>query len=172
MSSSKSPLIGIVCGSDSDLPTIESAVKLLKEFGVGYELRILSAHRTPQELSDYCQSAPKKGIKVFITAAGMSAALPGVVAAHTILPVIGIPVASGSLQGIDALLAISQMPPGVPVATVSIGIAGAKNAAVLAIRILALSDPSLDEKLRSFVQKQREEVLNKDRQAQTSHSSV
>lgn len=162
MADAKETLVGIVLGSDSDIPTVESATKTLDDFGIGYELRIFSAHRTPEELATYVRDAASRSIKVFIAAAGMSAALPGVIAAHTHLPVLGIPVPSGTLGGLDALLAVSQMPPGVPVAAMTIGSPGARNAALLAIRILALSDPSLVEKLKTFIAKQRDEVLAKD----------
>jgi phosphoribosylaminoimidazole carboxylase PurE protein len=168
METGKSPIIGIILGSDSDLPTVESAVKILEEFGLGYEIRVLSAHRTPDEVAQYARAALDRGLKVLIAAAGMSAALPGVIAAHTPLPVIGIPVAAGPLVGMDALLAISQMPPGVPVATVSIGTPGAKNAALLAVRILALADKHLMEKLLDFREKQRQDVLARDKKIQVS----
>ena len=162
------PVVGIIFGSDSDVPTVEAAVKMLKEFELGYEVRVLSAHRTPDLVAEYARSAANRGLKVILAAAGMSAALPGVVAAHTPLPVIGIPVASGALAGIDALLAISQMPPGVPVAAVTIGSPGAKNAALLAVRILALSDQNLAGKLQAFNQKQKDDVIARDRKIQDS----
>lgn len=160
--------IGIILGSDSDLPTIEPGLKILDEFGLGYEVRILSAHRTPDLVADYARTAADRGLKVIISAAGMSAALPGTVAAHTLLPVIGVPVASGPLVGVDALLAISQMPPGVPVASVTIGSPGAKNAALLAARILALTDTPLASKLHEFSKKQRDDVLARDREIQAT----
>ncbi len=159
----KSVQVGVVLGSDSDMDTIEPGLKLLKELELDFEIRILSAHRTPDELAEYSKTAAKRGLKVIIAVAGMSAALPGAVAAHTQLPVIGVPVSSGALAGIDALLAISQMPPGVPVATMSIGKAGAKNAAILSARILGLSDKKLDVKLGQFNEDQREKVLAKDK---------
>ena len=162
------PVVGIIFGSDSDVPTVEAAVKMLKEFELGYEVRVLSAHRTPDLVAEYARSAANRGLKVILAAAGMSAALPGVVAAHTPLPVIGIPVASGALAGIDALLAISQMPPGVPVAAVTIGSPGAINAALLAVRILALSDQNLAGKLQAFNQKQKDDVIARDRKIQDS----
>ncbi len=149
--------VSIIIGSTSDLDVVRPAVSLLKEFGVEVEVKVLSAHRTPKELVDYVESVSDK-VDVFITAAGLAAALPGVVAAHTLKPVIGLPVRAGALQGIDALLSIVQMPPGMPVATVGIG--KAKNAALLAIEIMALKYPELEEKLRKYRQSQREKVLN------------
>jgi len=168
MANAKTTRIGIILGSDSDLPTIESGLKVLDEFDLGYEIRILSAHRTPDLVAEYASTAAKRGIQIILAAAGMSAALPGVVAAHTPLPVIGIPVASGPLVGIDALLAISQMPPGVPVATMTIGAPGAKNAALYAARILALADKAIAKKLNDFIQKQRQDVINRDKKIQPS----
>ncbi len=168
MNTGKNPIIGIILGSDSDLPTVESALKVLDEFNLSYEIRVLSAHRTPDEVAQYARAAVERGLKILIAAAGMSAALPGVIAAHTPLPVIGIPVAAGPLVGMDALLAISQMPPGVPVATVTIGAPGAKNAALLAVRILALADRQLTEKLLAFSEKQRQDVLARDKKIQPS----
>jgi 5-(carboxyamino)imidazole ribonucleotide mutase len=141
------PSVGILVGSKSDLPVMERCTKRLEDLGVGYELEVLSAHRDPEGVAEYVASAPERGIKVFICAAGMAAHLAGAVAARTNLPVIGIPVASGTLGGFDALLATVQMPSGVPVATVAVN--GAANAAVLAAQILALSDPELAERLQS-----------------------
>jgi phosphoribosylaminoimidazole carboxylase PurE protein len=140
--------VGIVLGSSSDWPTVEACYKQLKEFGIEAEVRVLSAHRTPDKLRDYVVDGESRGVAVFIAAAGMAAALPGAIAAHTIRPVIGIPIASAPLQGIDSLLSMVQMPPGVPVATVTIGPAGAKNAAILAAQILALGNPQLGERLQ------------------------
>ena len=139
------PSVGILVGSKSDLPVMEKCTKRLKDLGVAYELEVLSAHRNPEGVAAYVASAPERGIKVFICAAGMAAHLAGAVAARTNLPVIGIPVAAGTLGGFDALLATVQMPSGVPVATVAVD--GAANAAVLAAQILALSDPELAERL-------------------------
>ena len=139
--------VGILMGSDSDWPAMKGCAEMLKKFGVGCEVRVLSAHRSPAETAAYASEAAGKGIEVVICAAGMAAHLAGVVAAHTCLPVIGVPMASGSLQGVDALLATVQMPPGIPVATVGIGSAGAKNAAILAVQIMALGDEALAEKL-------------------------
>lgn len=143
----KKPRVGIIIGSKSDLPIIEQAEKQLKEFGIAYDLTIASAHRTPKKVEAYAKSAENK-YDAIIAAAGMAAALPGVVAAHTILPVIGIPIHSKSLSGHDALFSIVQMPPGVPVASVAID--GARNAAVLAAQILALKYPDLKTKLKKF----------------------
>jgi 5-(carboxyamino)imidazole ribonucleotide mutase len=140
-----SPSVGILVGSKSDLPIMEKCTKRLEDLGVDHELEVLSAHRTPDAVAEYVASAPGRGIKVFICAAGMAAHLAGAVAARTNLPVIGIPVAAGTLGGFDALLATVQMPSGVPVATVAVN--GAANAAVLAAQILALSDPELAERL-------------------------
>jgi 5-(carboxyamino)imidazole ribonucleotide mutase len=140
-----SPGVGILVGSESDLPVVEKCTKRLEDLGVDYELEVLSAHRNPEGVAGYVASAPERDIKVFVCAAGMAAHLAGAVAARTNLPVIGIPVAAGTLGGFDALLATVQMPPGVPVATVAIN--GAANAAVLAAQILALSDPELAKRL-------------------------
>jgi 5-(carboxyamino)imidazole ribonucleotide mutase len=140
-----SPRIGILVGSKSDLPVMEKCTKRLEDLGVDHELEVLSAHRNPEGVAEYVASAPGRGIKVFICAAGMAAHLAGAIAARTTLPVIGIPIAAGTLGGFDALLATVQMPSGVPVATVAVN--GAANAAVLAAQILAISDPELAERL-------------------------
>jgi 5-(carboxyamino)imidazole ribonucleotide mutase len=140
-----SPSVGILVGSKSDLPVMEKCTKRLEDLGVDHELEVLSAHRNPEGVAGYVASAPERGIKVFICAAGMAAHLAGAVAARTNLPVIGIPIAAGTLGGFDALLATVQMPSGVPVATVAVN--GAANAAVLAVQILALSDPELAVRL-------------------------
>ncbi len=140
-----SPSVGILVGSKSDLPVMEKCTKRLEDLGIDYELEVLSAHRNPEGVGEYVASAPRRGIKVFICAAGMAAHLAGAVAARTNLPVIGIPVAAGTLGGFDALLATVQMPSGVPVATVAVN--GAANAGVLAAQILALSDPELANRL-------------------------
>ncbi len=147
---SGSPVIGIVMGSDSDLGIMEETAALFKKFGILYEMIVASAHRSPQRAAEYASSAEKRGIKVIIAGAGMAAHLAGVLAAHTILPVIGVPVDASALNGMDSLLATVQMPPGIPVATVAIGIPGAKNAAVLAIQILSLSDTRLKRELYEF----------------------
>jgi 5-(carboxyamino)imidazole ribonucleotide mutase len=140
-----SPSVGILVGSKSDLPVMEKCTNRLEDLGIDYELEVRSAHRNPEGVAEYVASAPGRGIKVFICAAGMAAHLAGAVAARTTLPVIGIPVAAGTLGGFDALLATVQMPSGVPVATVAVN--GAANAAVLAAQILALSDPELAQRL-------------------------
>jgi 5-(carboxyamino)imidazole ribonucleotide mutase len=142
------PKIGIIMGSDSDLPIMEKAFAVCKEFDVPFEVKIISAHRTPDVHAEYSKNAANRGIKVIIAAAGMAAHLPGVTAGHTHLPVIGVPISSKNLDGMDALLAIVQMPPGIPVATVAVD--GAKNAALLAIQILAVSDSELAEKYVQF----------------------
>jgi phosphoribosylaminoimidazole carboxylase PurE protein len=139
--------ISIIMGSQSDLETVQEAIDVLKEFKVSFEAKVLSAHRTPKELVRYVEAAPVRGVKVFIAAAGMSAALAGVVAAHTTLPVIGIPVETKNLKGLDSLLSTVQMPPGVPVACMAIGKAGAKNAALFALEILGASDKKTSAKL-------------------------
>jgi 5-(carboxyamino)imidazole ribonucleotide mutase len=154
------PLVGIIMGSDSDLPVLEKAIDVCKEFEVPYEVRILSAHRTPEEHAKYSKSAEKRGLKVIIAAAGMAAHLPGVTAAQTILPVIGVPMKSSFQDGLDSLLSIVQMPPGIPVATVSVG--GAKNAALLAIQIIATSNEILKKKLEDFKVKMATESMKKN----------
>lgn len=158
------PLIGILVGSASDLTVASKAAELLDEFGVGFEVGIASAHRTPSDVMNYASGAKQRGLKVIIAMAGLSAALPGVIAAHTTLPVIGVPIASGPLGGSDALLAVTQMPPGVPVG--SMGIDGAKNAALFALRIAALEDPALSAALEEWaknasdgVRKSRAKIL-------------
>lgn len=153
-----SKTISIIMGSQSDLETVQSAIDVLKEFNTGFEVRVLSAHRTPKELAKYVEDASKKGVKVFIAAAGGSAALAGVVAAHTILPVIGIPIETKSLKGLDSLLSSAQMPAGVPVACMAIGKAGAKNAAILALRVLGLQDESISSKLVKYKKQMRSKI--------------
>lgn len=154
--------VAIMMGSKSDLSVMEVTSAVLKDFDVSYEMKVLSAHRTPKETVEYTESFRSKGGQVFICAAGMSAALSGVVSAHTTLPVIGVPIDASSLNGMDALLSTIQMPPGVPVGAVALGKAGAKNAAILACRILALNDSSLEEKLIKFSDDQRKNILNTD----------
>ncbi len=162
MKDGKRPRVAVIMGSKSDLPVVEGAFKTLREFGVEFEARVFSAHRTPAEAEEYAVLAAGRGIKVMICAAGMAAHLGGVIAAHTVLPVIGIPVASEPFNALDSLLSFVQMPPGVPVATVTAGKAGAKNAALLAVEILALADGELSEKLRAFRTEQRRQVLDAD----------
>lgn len=151
--------VGVLLGSASDLDRVSPALETLQEFGIPYEVAVISAHRTPELVSRYASSARGRGIKVIIAAAGLSAALPGAVAALVDLPVIGLPVGAGALKGVDALLSMAQMPPGVPVATV--GIDAAKNASLLAVRILGVCDQSLSEKLTRYRESQAEETLRK-----------
>jgi len=141
------PLVGIVFGSASDEPVMKECAAVLDEFAVAYEMQVMSAHRTPQKVAQYARNAAARGVKVLIAGAGLAAHLAGAVAANSLLPVIGVPLDAGTLGGLDALLSTVQMPPGVPVATVAIGKPGAKNAAWLALRILALHDAALAEKL-------------------------
>ena len=154
--------VGIIMGSDSDWNVMQHAANVLDEFGVEHECNVVSAHRTPQYLYEYAQNAKKNGIDCIIAGAGGAAHLPGMAAAICTVPVLGVPVPSKYLQGQDSLLSIVQMPKGVPVATFAIGEAGANNAALFAIAMLANSDPSLDEKLTAFRDKQRKEVLAKE----------
>ena len=144
------PQVCIVMGSKSDLPTMEKACEMLKEFGVAYEVRVLSAHRTPNDTLKLSEEAKERGIKVFIAGAGGAAHLAGVIASSTTLPVIGVPIQTSALGGMDSLLSIVQMPGGIPVATTAIGNAGAKNAAILAVQMMALADEALAEKLVDF----------------------
>jgi len=152
-------VIGIVMGSTSDWETMKAAAKVLEEFGVQYEAKAMSAHRTPHAVADWASGAAKSGKKAIIAAAGGAAHLAGVVAAHTTLPVLGVPMPSKHLQGLDSLLSTVQMPKGIPVATFAIGEAGAANAALFAIALLALSDANLQKKLSDFRAKQTEAVL-------------
>ena len=152
--------VGIIMGSDSDLPIMEDAVKVLKEFGIGYEVKVLSAHRTPNQHAEYSRTAIERGLKVIIAAAGGAAHLPGVTAAQTTLPVIGVPIKGKSLEGMDALLSIVQMPPGIPVATVAIN--GAKNAAILAVSIIALVNSGIQKKLIEYKKKMEKDSLAKN----------
>lgn len=160
----------VIMGSDSDFPVVKSALTELKKYGVEFECRVMSAHRTPAEAAEFAENAKDNGFGVIICAAGMAAHLAGVIAGHTTLPVIGIPMKSASLEGMDALLATVMMPPGVPVATV--GINGAKNAAVLAVQILALSDDSLAEKLIVEKQKMADGVREKDAKLQAEIANL
>lgn len=154
----RKPLVSIVMGSRSDLPTMENAVNMLKEFDVPYEVHALSAHRTPNDVLKLSEEAKERGIKVFIAAAGGAAHLAGVIASSTILPVIGVPIETKSLGGLDSLLSTVQMPGGIPVATTAIGNAGAKNAAILAVQMLALSDESMADKMIEFKKNQADKV--------------
>ncbi len=157
------PKVLIVMGSDSDLPIMEEAEKVLKEFKIPYDITIASAHRSPKRTVKLTAEAEKKGIEVIIAGAGSAAHLAGVIAAHTILPVIGVPIDSSPLKGIDALFSTVQMPPGIPVATMAIGKAGAKNAAILAAQILRAKNLGLTKTLRAYKKKMAEEVLKKAR---------
>jgi 5-(carboxyamino)imidazole ribonucleotide mutase len=159
--SSSQPLVGILMGSDSDWPVMKAAADVCAEFGVASEARVISAHRTPKDLEAYAGGALERGLRVIIAGAGGAAHLPGVTAAFTTLPVIGVPIESKSLKGLDSLLSIVQMPPGVPVATVGIG--AAKNAGLLAVQILAVSDPALRKAMLKFKDKLAEESRAKNR---------
>src|SRR5512137_2907757 len=154
-------LVGILMGSESDLPVMDKAVDVLKEMGVTYEVEISSAHRLPEKTANYARRARKRGIEVLIAGAGLAAHLAGALASHTTLPVIGVPIKSGALEGVDALYSTVQMPPGVPVATV--GIDGAKNAAYLACEILSIKYPEIAGKLEGFREKMRKELEEKSK---------
>jgi 5-(carboxyamino)imidazole ribonucleotide mutase len=157
-----SPVVGIAMGSSSDLPTLRPAAEVLERFGVPHELRVLSAHRTPDAMAAYGREAHGRGLKVLIAGAGGAAHLPGMLAAHSVLPVIGVPVPSAALNGLDSLLSIVQMPRGVPVATVAIG--GGANAGLLAIQILATTDPDLRDRLLAYKQELAETARQQDSQ--------
>jgi phosphoribosylaminoimidazole carboxylase PurE protein len=148
-------IISVVMGSRSDLEIVKEAIDLLKEFKVGFEVKVLSAHRTPKDLAKYVEEAPKRGVKIFIAAAGGSAALAGVIAAHTTLPVVGIPIETKSLKGLDSLLSTAQMPAGVPVACMAIGKPGSKNAALFALEILGITDKKIYSKLIKYKKEMR-----------------
>jgi 5-(carboxyamino)imidazole ribonucleotide mutase len=154
------PLIGIIMGSDSDLPTMQAAIAVCEKFGVAHEVGIVSAHRTPERMVEYAQTALDRGLKVIIAGAGGAAHLPGMVAALTCLPVIGVPVKTSTLQGVDSLYSIVQMPGGIPVATVAIG--NAQNAGLLAVQILASHDPVLMRQVQDYRQGLKQMVLDKD----------
>lgn len=156
------PHILILMGSDSDVPVMEEATRVLTAFGVPYEMRVSSAHRSPEKTAALAAGAADRGIKAIIAGAGMAAHLAGVVAAETTLPVIGVPIGGGPLNGVDALYATVQMPGGIPVATMAIGAAGAKNAGLFAVQMLAISDPKLAAQLRDYKKKLAEEVAAKD----------
>lgn len=159
--SSEQPLVGIIMGSQSDWETLSGAAELLEAHGVPYEAEVVSAHRTPDKLYQYAREAEARGLRVIIAGAGGAAHLPGMVASMTVLPVLGVPVRSRALSGMDSLLSIVQMPAGVPVMTLAIGEAGAKNAALSALAILGISDPSIREQYRAFRDKQTQSVLEK-----------
>ncbi|MCH6569324.1 MAG: 5-(carboxyamino)imidazole ribonucleotide mutase [Acidobacteria bacterium] len=153
------PKIGILMGSKSDADIMGESARILEEFGVPHEMKVLSAHRTPQETSEYAQSAEGRGIQALIAGAGYAAHLAGALAAHSTLPIIGVPLDASSLKGLDSLLSTVQMPKGIPVACMGIGKAGAINAALFAVQILARSDPALAQKLKEYREKMRQEIL-------------
>ena len=154
--------VAIIMGSDSDLPIVEAAFPILESFGVNYTKNVLSAHRTPHAVIDFINKSESNGCKVFIAAAGMAAHLDGALAAHTTKPVIGIPIESGGMGGMDSLLSTVMMPPGVPVATVAVGKSGAKNSAILAVQILATGNDALSSKLDDYKENMKNEVLEKN----------
>jgi phosphoribosylaminoimidazole carboxylase PurE protein len=166
------PVVGIIMGSDSDLGIMHEAVKVLKQFEVGFEIGVYSAHRSPQRTLEYVKSARQRGLKVIIAGAGSSAHLAGVTAAETTLPVIGVPIDSSPLSGLDSLLSTVQMPPGVPVATMGVGKSGATNAAFFAIQILALSDEKLAKKFAEYKQQLEESVAEKSKKVQDMGSPL
>lgn len=153
------PRVGVIMGSRSDLPTMEKAVEMLKRFGVDYEVKIVSAHRTPELMFEYARTAKERGLKVIIAGAGGAAHLPGMVSSLTPLPVLGVPVKSRALSGQDSLLSIVQMPGGIPVGTLAIGESGAKNAGIMASEIIALMDEEVAKKIDKFRKEQRDQVL-------------
>jgi phosphoribosylaminoimidazole carboxylase PurE protein len=157
------PVVGILMGSDSDLPIMQEAAAMLQEFGIDYEMTIASAHRTPKKVLEYSQGAEKRGIKIIIAGAGWAAHLAGVIASHTTLPVIGVPIDSSPLKGIDALLATAQMPGGIPVATMALGKGGAKNAGIFAAQIIAASDVKIANRLKVFRVEMEREVEEKSK---------
>jgi len=159
-------MVGVLIGSDSDYETAKEALELLKEFGVSFSLEVSSAHRSPERTVKLVKSFEEKGVEVFIAVAGKAAHLAGVVAAHTVRPVIGVPVASPPLNGLDALLSTVQMPKGVPVATMSLGKSGAANAALLAVQILSLTEPSLRERLMKYKENMASQVEDKSKKIQ------
>lgn len=165
------PLVGILMGSDSDLSVMEEASKVLEKFGIGHEVVVSSAHRSPERTRKYVVGASKRGIKILIAGAGAAAHLAGVVAAETTLPVIGVPIGSSALNGLDALLSTAQMPGGVSVAGMAIGKAGAKNAGILAIQILALNDKNLHKKLLQFKKDQAKAVEQKSRKLKSNYAT-
>jgi len=166
MKKTSKPLVGIIMGSDSDWPTLKAAADACAEFGVAYEARVVSAHRTPDDMANYAKTAASRGLRVIIAGAGGAAHLPGMVASQTPLPVIGVPVESRALKGMDSLLSIVQMPGGVPVATVAIG--GGRNAGLLAVQILGTIDDALHHKMATFKQRLARESRAKNRNLQTA----
>ena len=160
MAGDSEPLVGIIMGSRSDWETMRAAAEVLEQFEVPHERQVVSAHRTPDRMNEYARTAESRGLQVIVAGAGGAAHLPGMVASQTVLPVLGVPVESRSLKGLDSLLSIVQMPGGVPVGTLAIGTSGARNAALLAIRILAGARPDLREKLHAFHREQTQRVLD------------
>lgn len=156
--------IAIILGSDSDWPTMQPCKDLLGQFGLSCEVRVLSAHRTPDQVAEFARTADRRGVRVIIAAAGMAAALPGAIAAHTIVPVIGVPIAGGTFGGLDALLSIAQMPPGVPVACVAVN--GARNAALLAAQMIAMADADIARKLQEYKSSLAADVVRRDQSLQ------
>ena len=152
--------VAIIMGSKSDWDIMSHSANILTQFNISHESKVISAHRTPELLDEYCSEAKQKGVKIFITGAGLAAALPGVVAAKTTLPVIGVPLEASSLEGLDALLSIVQMPPGIPVGTMTIGKAGAINAALYAAAILALQDETIGEKIQSYRDEKAQKIID------------
>ena len=168
MAQDEAPKVGVIMGSDSDWPTMQAAAQILAEFEVEHEVAVISAHRTPQRMLDYASSAAERGLQVIIAGAGGAAHLPGMVASATVLPVIGVPVPLKYLDGMDSLLSIAQMPAGIPVATVSIG--GARNAGLLAVRILGATDKELQKRMANFQHGLEQLVLDKDAALQRAHA--
>jgi len=164
--SKKTPQVAIVMGSNSDWPTLKSGAEVLESFGINYEVRVISAHRTPDEAAEYAKKAERRGVKVIIAAAGGAAHLGGVLAAHTTVPVLGVPVKGGALNGVDALLSMVQMPAGIPVPTLTLGSAGPVNAAVFAAQILALNSKVLARKMKSYKNSLKTKVKKGDREVQ------
>ncbi|MCA9059452.1 MAG: 5-(carboxyamino)imidazole ribonucleotide mutase [Planctomycetaceae bacterium] len=158
-SSAEGPLVGVVMGSQSDWETMSAAAQVLQDFGIAFECRVVSAHRTPVWMAEYASTAAERGLKVIIAGAGGAAHLPGMIASQTVLPVLGVPVQSRALNGLDSLLSIVQMPGGIPVGTLAIGTAGAKNAGLLAARILGIADAQLTSQLEQFQLQQTESVM-------------
>jgi len=162
------PMVGIIMGSDSDLPVMQAAADALKSFGIAYEMTVASAHRSPEKAANFAATARDRGLKTIIAGAGHAAHLAGVLAAHTTLPVIGVPIDSSCLKGWDSLLATVQMPPGIPVATMAIGKPGARNAGILAAQMMAISDADLAQKLTDFKAKMAEQVEEKARKIENA----
>ena len=163
------PVVGIIMGSDSDLPVMQEAAKVLKQFEIPYEIGVYSAHRSPHRTAEYVRSARERGLKIIIAGAGSSAHLAGVTAAETTLPVIGVPIDSSPLSGFDSLLSTVQMPPGVPVATMGVGKSGATNAAMFALQILALGDENLTKKLGEYKEQLEKSVAEKSKKVQAEN---